>query len=46
MEYKGELFPLEVSPRWKKIKESSKRIGAKIESAPVGWLEFVEVRAN
>jgi hypothetical protein len=46
MEHKGEQFALEVSPRWEKIKESSKRIGARIESAPVGWLEFVELRAK
>ena len=46
VENKGEQFSLEVTPRWEIIKESSKRIGAKIESAPVGWLEFVEVRTN
>lgn len=46
LEGKGEQFSLEVSPRWEYIKESSKKIGAKIESAPVGWLEFIELRAN
>ena len=46
MEEKGTRFSFDVLPKWETIMESGKRIGARIDSAPEGWLEFVEVRES